>query len=129
VDEQKSLTSVVVVVEDEPVIRLLVTDTLEEAGFAVLEASDGDHAMRLLEDNANRVCALFSDINLPGSMNGVLLAKRARQHWPWISVVLASGRARPDDANMPARTRFFAKPYSLAAIVKHIREVVDQPGA
>jgi DNA-binding NtrC family response regulator len=116
--------SIVLVVEDEPLIRSVLIDAFEEAGFAVLDASDGDHAVQILEQNAHRVCALFSDINLPGSMNGVLLAQCARNHWPWIGVALASGRPKPDESAMPENVEFFQKPYAISSIVKHIRELV-----
>jgi DNA-binding NtrC family response regulator len=113
--------SIVLVVEDEPVIRAVLVEAFEDAGFTVLDASDGDHAVKLLEENAHRVCALFSDINLPGSMNGVLLAKHAREHWPWIGVTLASGRPKPDEAAMPKDAHFFQKPYAIASVVQHVR--------
>jgi DNA-binding NtrC family response regulator len=116
--------SIVLVVEDEPLIRSILIDAFEEAGFPVLDASDGDHGVRLLENNAHRVCALFSDINLPGSMNGVLLAQHSRKHWPWIEVVLASGRAKPDSATMPENAEFFQKPYTVSSVVEHIRQLV-----
>jgi CheY-like chemotaxis protein len=116
--------SIVLVVEDEPLIRTILVDAFEDAGFTVLDASDGDHAVQLLEQNAHQVCALFSDINLPGSMNGVLLAKHARNHWPWIGVVLASGRPKPEESAMPENAEFFQKPYAISAIVKHILELV-----
>jgi DNA-binding NtrC family response regulator len=114
---------VVLVVEDEPQLRIALADAFEDAGFTVIEASDGDCAVRILEQNANRVRAVFSDVNLSGSMNGVLLAKHARMHWPWIGVILASGRPKPDEGAMPENTRFFSKPYDLEAIVDHLREL------
>jgi CheY-like chemotaxis protein len=115
--------SIVLVVEDEPLIRAYLVDAFEDAGFAVLDAADGDCAVRMLEQSAHRVCALFSDINLPGSMNGVLLAKHARRHWPWIAVVLASGRPKPEDLAMPANARFFQKPYAINSVVEHVLEL------
>jgi DNA-binding NtrC family response regulator len=123
--QQPNARSIVLVVEDEPLIRTVLIDAFEEAGFTVLDASDGDHAVQMLEQNANRVCALFSDINLPGSMNGVLLAKHARNHWPWIGVVLASGRPKPDKSAMPENVEFFQKPYAISSIIQHVRELVD----
>ena len=123
--QQHNARSIVLVVEDEPLIRTVLIDAFEEAGFIVLDASDGDHAVQMLEQNANRVCALFSDINLPGSMNGVLLAKHARNHWPWIGVVLASGRPKPDKSAMPENVEFFQKPYAISSIIQHVRELVD----
>ena len=115
--------SVVLVVEDEPLIRLVLVEAFEEAGFEVLDAFDGDQAVGILEKNANRIRAIFSDVNLPGSMNGVLLARHTRMHWPWIGVVLASGRPKPEESAMPDNTRFFQKPYEVGAVVRHLREI------
>jgi CheY-like chemotaxis protein len=125
VTARDEVATVVLIVEDEPLVRLVVADALEEAGFTVLEAFDGDHAVRILEQNANRIRVIFSDINLPGSMNGVLLARHAAQHWPWIGVLLASGRPKPEDPAMPGNARFFQKPYSIREIVKHLRELAE----
>jgi len=71
------------------------------------------------------VCVLFSDTNLPGSMNGVLLAKHARNNWPWIGVVLASGRGKPDESAMPDNAQFFQKPYAISSVVKHVCLLAD----
>src|SRR5277367_6503825 len=75
--------STVLVVEGEALMRLLVVQALTDAGFDVLETSDGDIAVRILERTASRVRAVVSDISLPSSMNGVLLARHTRTHWPW----------------------------------------------
>jgi CheY-like chemotaxis protein len=117
--------STILVVEDEPLIRAHLIEAFEDAGFAVLEPADGDNAVRILEQNAPRVRALFSDINLPGSLDGVLLARLARRHWPWIAIVLASGRPKPDDLAMPENVRFFQKPYAINSVVGHVREVAN----
>jgi two-component system, response regulator PdtaR len=115
---------IVLLVEDEPVIRACLVEAFEDGGFAVLDAADGDGAVRILEQNACRVCVVFSDINLPGSLNGVLLAEHARKHWPWVRVVLASGRPKPDNFEISPGTRFFQKPYGINSVVDHVRELI-----
>jgi CheY-like chemotaxis protein len=117
--------STVLVVEDEALMRLLVVQALTDAGFNVVETSDGDIAVRILERTASRVRAVVSDINLPSSMNGVLLARHTRTHWPWIEVLLVSGRPKPDDSAMPENTRFFQKPYDVTDIGEHICDLAE----
>lgn len=113
----------VLVVEDEPAIREWLVEAFEDAGFGVLDAADGDRAVQLLERNAGRVCAVFSDINLPGSMNGALLAEHARKHWPSLPVVLTSGRPKPQSPVLSSHSRFFQKPYDINSVVDHVREL------
>jgi DNA-binding response OmpR family regulator len=117
--------SIVLVVEDEPLIRACLIEAFQDAGFSVLDTADGDHAVRILEENAHRIFVVFSDVNLPGSMNGVLLAKHARAHWPWVDLVLASGRPKPENTAMPLGARFFQKPYAIASVVAHVRELTN----
>jgi CheY-like chemotaxis protein len=74
----------VVIVEDEPLIRMLLADTLEEAGFAVIEAGRADMALNLLKAKAEEVHVVMTDIHMPGPMTGLDLARHAREHWPWI---------------------------------------------
>ena len=97
----------IVVAEDDPELRLLVVDVLTDAGFEVLEADHADAALRILCSAEGGVEALFTDVNMPGSMNGLELARRAHRKWPWLPVMIGSGAA-PDDAAahrpVPAQT-------------------------
>jgi DNA-binding NtrC family response regulator len=117
--------STVLVVEDEALMRLLVVQALTDAGFNVVETSDGDIAVRILERTASRVRTVVSDISLPSSMNGVLLARHTRTHWPWIEFILVSGRPKLDDSAIPENTRFFQKPYDVADILEHICDLAE----
>jgi DNA-binding response OmpR family regulator len=119
----RNIPQIVLLVEDEPVIRVWLIEAFQDAGFGVLHAADGDRAVQILERNAGRVCAVFSDINLPGSMNGVLLAEHARKHWPSVPVVLASGRPQPHNVAISSGARFFQKPYDINSVVDHVREL------
>jgi CheY-like chemotaxis protein len=107
----------VLVVEDEPILRLNAVDMLDDAGFEVLEAADADAALRLLEERAPEVAALFTDINMPGSMDGLALAKVVHERWPHIQPFVTSGRSRLHDAEIPDHGRFIAKPYRSAEMV------------
>ena len=82
---------VVMVVEDEEVIRTMASEFMADAGFEVLEAPDADTAVRLLQTEAERVHVLFTDLRMPGAMDGLMLAHHTRRNWPWIDLVVTSG--------------------------------------
>lgn len=81
------------VVEDEPLLRMLAIEVVEEAGFVAIEARDADEAVALLESRSD-IALLFTDINMPGSMDGLKLAHAVRGRWPPIKILLVSGRVR-----------------------------------
>jgi CheY-like chemotaxis protein len=118
-----SANIVVVVVEDEPLIRMVLTEALLDDGFDVIEATHAREAITVLEFEAARVHALFADVHMPGDLDGVGLAHHARVHWPWLSLLVTSGRAYPDSNAMPEGTRFVPKPYELSNVIRHIREM------
>jgi len=105
----------VLVVEDEILVRLTAVSMLEDAGCLVLQAEDADAAIRLLE--AHRETRLvFTDINMPGSMDGLKLAMYAHERWPPLKFIIVSGERSPLPADMPDGAHFHAKPYLPAAI-------------
>lgn len=112
---------VVLAVEDEEVIRTLATEFMAEVGFDVLEAPNADTAVRLLQVEAERVHVLFTDLRMPGAMDGLMLAHHTRRNWPWIELVVTSGFIAGGLEQLPPNTQFFRKPYELAAIAEHIR--------
>ncbi len=114
----------VVVAEDEPLIRMAAAAALRDEGFEVMEAESAEEALGILQEHAWDVHVLFTDIHMPGSMDGLALAHHAALHWPWISFLIASGRAKPEDAELPARSRFVAKPYSHDHVITHVREML-----
>jgi CheY-like chemotaxis protein len=116
---------VVMIVEDEAMIRLVLAESLSDTGFDVIEAVHAQDAIRILHAEAQRVHALFTDVHMPGEMNGVGLAHHTRSNWPWISLLLTSGRACPTAEEMPTGTRFIPKPYDLSDVARHIRELVQ----
>jgi two-component system, response regulator PdtaR len=116
---------VVIVVEDEAMIRLVLAESLSDIGFDVIEAVHAEDAIMILHAEAPRVHALFTDVHMPGEMNGVGLAHHARSNWPWISLLITSGRAYPMTEEMPTGTRFISKPYDLSDVARHIRELVQ----
>ncbi|MFF8803345.1 MULTISPECIES: response regulator [unclassified Methylobacterium] len=106
-----SETPRILVVEDECFVRMVAVDMLEDAGLPVAEASDADAALQLLEGTAQAFDTLFTDIDMPGSMNGLALAQRVRARWPHIRLVVTSGRVRPTGRDLPDAGCFLQKPY------------------
>ena len=117
---------VVIVAEDEWIVRLVATEALTEAGFRVIEAEHGESALAALRLHAPAVDVLFTDIQMPGSIDGLQLAKLARALIPQIAVLIGSGNYSPDLSDMPLGSRFFPKPYSLAEIAPRVRALLDE---
>jgi CheY-like chemotaxis protein len=115
---------VVLLVEDEPLVRMAAADDLQEAGFHVLEAANADVALAVLESCSEDVHVLFTDIDMPGTMNGLDLAENVQQRWPHISLLISSAYHRPDPQQLPDDGRFVPKPYCGDEVVQHIRELV-----
>jgi two-component system, response regulator PdtaR len=115
----------VLVVEDEPILRYNAVDMLEEAGFSVLEASNADEALRLLETRAHEVGALFTDIHMPGSMDGMGLTRTVVERWPHVALLVTSGHARLRDHDIPDAGHFIGKPYRFSDVVKLIGQSIS----
>ncbi len=124
-DDKARGVPVVLVVEDDALIRELVAFTLQDAGFDVLEAAHAAAALALLEDHGPRVTALVSDVQIPGRLDGLTLASHARRRWPHLGLVLASGRMRLPENDLPERCRFLRKPYGARDIVACVREAIS----
>ena len=116
---------VVLVVEDEPLVRMTAVDELDDAGFPVLEAGNADEALAVLEARSDEVQVLFTDVDMPGSMNGMALAERVCQRWPHVLLLISSGYARPHPDEIPDHGRFLPKPYRGETLVRHITEMMQ----
>jgi CheY-like chemotaxis protein len=112
---------VVVIVEDEAMVRMAAVGAFEDAGFEVLESRNAQAALSILHTEGGRVQALFTDVEMPGAMDGLGLANQIHRDWPAISVVVASGQVTPGEGQMPANSRFFMKPYCLSGVIDYIR--------
>ena len=123
ISTDRSGRGVVLVIEDEPLIRLYALETLGDAGFDVLEAADADEAVEILESRDD-IRVIFTDINMPGSMDGLKLAHAVRRKWPPIQIIFVSAHAPPHEKHMPAGSHFFMKPYNPAHIIETLRELV-----
>jgi len=115
----------ILVVEDEALIRMEAVQMLEEAGFVAVEASNADDAMRVLELRCD-IRAIFTDINMPGTIDGMRLVRFVRGRWPPIHVILTSGRVFPNEEEFPANGRFIRKPYDAGHVIAMIRDLLGQ---
>jgi two-component system, response regulator PdtaR len=115
---------VVLVVEDETLVRMFMTDFLDEAGFKVFEAAHADEAMAVLQARPD-VQAVVTDIEMPvGSMNGLDLAKVVRERWPGVGVVVTSGWARPGADDLSEKVAFLPKPYRPDTVIDVVRQLI-----
>jgi CheY-like chemotaxis protein len=112
----------VLVVDDEPLVRMLGADILEDAGFGVVEAGDAAEALEKLKDHPD-VSVLFTDINMPGALDGLDLARVVHESRPDIRLLIASGRVRPDPGDLPAG-QFVAKPWDAEDVIGRIRRML-----
>lgn len=114
---------IVLVVEDEPVTRFRAMDIVEEAGFEAFEASSADEAMAVLTERPD-IRVVFTDIDMPGSMDGAMLAVVIRRRWPEVELILTSGYIKVRDEDIPSRGRFFAKPYRAEDIQHALHDLI-----
>ncbi len=119
-----SSSQTVLIVEDEPLIRMTAVDAFEHASFEVLEAGNADEAMAILEKRPD-IRALFTDVEMPGTMNGVALAHASREKHPSIAVIIASGRVTPKTNDLPQGAKFLGKPYDLGVAVSVVQGLTD----
>jgi two-component system, response regulator PdtaR len=117
--DRQSPAPLVLVVEDEPLIRTLVVDVLAEKGLDVSEASTADEALAVMTLRPE-VKVLFSDINMPGELSGLDLAREVHHRWPKVQLMLTSGRARTLKEDLPDAGVFISKPYDIEAIAERI---------
>ena len=120
---KQSTAATVLVVEDEFLVRMDIVDCLEEAGFRVLGAANADEAIVILESRAD-IRLVFTDVQMPGSMDGLKLAAAVRDRWPPIKIVVASGHASVTLGQIPEGGRFFRKPYEPRAIARAVGEMI-----
>jgi two-component system, response regulator PdtaR len=124
--QSESKWPVVLVVEDEFLIRMDAVDMVRAAGFDIVEAQNADEAILILEAHFD-IRIVFTDIQMPGSMDGLKLAAAIRGRWPPIKIVATSGLVSINEDDLPAGSRFLLKPYSAAQIAGALRELEGGP--
>jgi len=116
---------VVVIAEDEPLIRIALAEILVDEGFLVREAESAAGAIGILEAEANDVHVLFTDVRMPGKMDGLALSHHVKMHWPWIGLLVTSGHALVAEHELPKGGRFLRKPYNYSHLANHIRALSE----
>jgi CheY-like chemotaxis protein len=112
----------ILIVENEVLVRLLGVSTFVDAGFRVIEANSADDALGLLEADSD-VQLLFTDVSMPGKMNGLTLAREVHDRWPHIGIMVVSGHSIPETQELPTGCRFLRKPYCPVSVVRHAHEL------
>ena len=113
----------VLVVEDEMVLRMRAVDIVEDAGFVAVEAVNADQALLILEQRSD-IAMLFSDIQMPGTMDGLKLAHAVNERWPNIKIILVSGQITPTEAETPPQSKFFGKPIEAVQMIAELQNMV-----
>ena len=115
--------SVVLVVEDEMLLRMRAVDMVEDAGFTPVEAVGADEAVAILESRSD-IALLFTDIQMPGDMDGLGLAHAVHERWPPIKIILVSGQLQPASVDIPADSRFFGKPLEAKEMIAEMQSMI-----
>lgn len=117
----------VLVVEDEPLVRIVAADAIVESGVMAWEAGDAREALRVLAEHP-RIGLIFTDVNMPGEMDGLELAKKVNSDRPEMALIVTSGQARVPDSKIPDHGTFLPKPYHTDRLVDLVREKLDGRG-
>lgn len=116
----------VLVVEDEALLRLVLTEQLRDRGYKIVEAGNAAEAIDMLE-HTDRIGAVFADIELPGSMNGLLLARYISKRWPAMTIVISSGRVEAVTDQMPVGAIFLPKPRRMMDMQRAFAAIEHAP--
>jgi CheY-like chemotaxis protein len=114
----------ILVVEDDALIRLATRDRIEDAGFTVYDAYNADEAIELLEAHPH-ISLVFTDVDMPGSMDGVKLAHFVRERWPPVKIIVTSGFKHVTLEQLPSGSLFLSKPYMPEQLTRHIQSLFD----
>jgi CheY-like chemotaxis protein len=114
----------IVIAEDEFLIRMAAAGALADAGFDVTEAENAEDVLAILAGQAAGFRLLFTDVQMPGAMDGLALSHHIRLTWPHIGLVIASGNARPHPAALPAGSIFLPKPYDCGLVAARMHALI-----
>jgi CheY-like chemotaxis protein len=118
-----AVPAVVLVVEDEMLLRMRAVDMVEDAGFTPVEAVDADEAVAILEARSD-IALLFTDIQMPGSIDGLKLAHAVHKRWPPIKIILVSGQLKLANLDIPVDSCFFGKPLEAEAVIAQMQSMI-----
>jgi CheY-like chemotaxis protein len=123
--DHSSVPAIVLVVEDDMLLRMRAVDMVEDAGFTSIEAADADEAVAILESRSD-IALLLTDIQMPGSMDGLTLAHAVRERWPPIKIIVASGQVKLTNIDLPAGSRFFGKPLEAKIVIAQMQAMIGR---
>jgi CheY-like chemotaxis protein len=123
IPDQSIVPAVVLVVEDEMLLRMRAVDMVEDAGYTPIEAIDADEAVKILESRSD-IALMFTDIQMPGSMDGLGLARAVHKRWPPIKIIVVSGALKLSDIDIPSDSRFFGKPLEAGEMIAEMQNMI-----
>jgi len=121
--DRAKIPPIVLIVEDDLILRMRSVDIVEDAGYTPVEAVDADEALGILQSRSD-IELLFTDIQMPGSMNGLQLAHAVYARWPQLKIILVSGQLRLSSAEIPRDSRFFGKPLESAQMITEMQDMI-----
>ena len=121
--DHPSIPAVILIVEDEMMLRMRAVDMVEDAGFTPIEALDAAEAVAILESRSD-IALICTDIQMPGGMDGLGLAHAVHERWPSIKIIVVSGQLRLPDIDLPPCSRFFGKPLNAGEVIAEMRGMI-----
>jgi CheY-like chemotaxis protein len=121
--DRSRISAVILVVEDEMVLRMRAVDMVEDAGYTPVEAVDADGAVEILESRTD-IALMMTDIQMPGSMDGLGLAHAVRERWPSIKIIVVSGQLKRSSIDLPADSHFFGKPLESGEMIAQMQSMI-----
>jgi CheY-like chemotaxis protein len=121
--DHSGIPAVVLIVEDDMMLRIRAVDMVEDAGYTPLEALDAAEAVAILESRSD-VALMCTDIQMPGQMDGLGLAHAVHERWPKIRIIVVSGKLKLKDLDLPLDSRFLGKPLDAAEVIAEMRDMI-----
>ena len=121
--DRAKIPPIVLIVEDDMILRMRSVDIVEDAGYTPVEAVDADEALGILQSRSD-IALLFTDIQMPGSMDGLQLAHAVYERWPQLKIILVSGKLKLSSAEIPRDSRFFGKPLVSAQMITEMQDMI-----
>jgi CheY-like chemotaxis protein len=115
--------AIVLVVEDDLMLRMRAIDMVDDAGYGSIEAVDADEALVILQSRSD-IALLFTDVQMPGSMDGLELANAVRERWPLIKIIIVSGQLKLSSSQLPRDSRFFGKPLVSGQMIAEMQNLI-----
>ena len=124
--DRSRIPAVILVVEDEMMLRMRAVDMVEDAGYTPVEAVDADGAVEILESRTD-IALMMTDIQMPGNMDGLGLAHAVHERWPSIKIIVVSGRLTRPNIDLPADSHFFGKPLESGEMIAQMQSMIGHP--